>query len=364
VLSADTSDACEARITVAVYWERFWLREVTVAKARATQQGYRAIFDSYVRRELGQERLGDLVEDRAILAGWRSRLAREKSHAVVVQARRVLSSMLSAAVEEGAIACNPLLVGERRGRSRKLTRSERTREPMAIDPAGWFLLMERLRGGAGGEERRRRARALAREHGALMVALGFMAGLRLPSEALALRRMDVHDGRLYIDGRSSAGEYTPGSKTGRGRDLPLLEALAVQLARVEQTHREAGSALAPQDFCIATRERAMWSEHQARNWRRREFKPAAREVAIAFPQFSALASATPYLTRHTFISCCLQAGVSLATISAWCGTSIHMISHTYGRMLRRYEGSAPVALAEQYARAKAEAALLFNGRVG
>jgi integrase len=45
--------------------------------------------------------------------------------------------------------------------------------------------------------------------------------------------------------------------------------------------------------------------------------------------------ATPYLTRHTFVSCCLQAGISLATIASWCGTSIQMISRTYGRMIRR-----------------------------
>jgi integrase len=64
-----------------------------------------------------------------------------------------------------------------------------------------------------------------------------------------------------------------------------------------------------------------------------------RQVAADFPQFADLSNATPYAARHTFMSCCLQAGLSLATIAGWCGTSIQMISETYGRMIRRYEGA-------------------------
>jgi integrase len=62
-----------------------------------------------------------------------------------------------------------------------------------------------------------------------------------------------------------------------------------------------------------------------------------RQVGADFPQFADLRDATPYAARHTFISCCLQAGISLATVSGWCGTSIQMISETYGRVIRRYE---------------------------
>jgi len=228
--------------------------------------------------------------------------------------------------------------------------------------------MEQLRRGAGASAKdsrsRRPARLLERERGALMVALGFMAGLRLPSEALGLRHRDARDGRLYVEGRSSAGEYTEGTKTGPGRDLPLVGQLTVQLLRAERAHREAGCAFEPDDFWIGSRSGRMWSDYRARNWRRREFKPAARQVPTAFPQFSALASATPYLTRHTFVSCCLQAGLSLATISAWTGTSIHMISRTYGRMLSRHEGSAPMSLAEQFRRARAEAMWLLSSEGG
>ena len=55
----------------------------------------------------------------------------------------------------------------------------------------------------------------------------------------------------------------------------------------------------------------------------------------------------------------LQAGISLATIATWCGTSIQMISKTYGKMVLRYEGASPVSLDEQFQTAKAEAMSLL-----
>ena len=187
------------------------------------------------------------------------------------------------------------------------------------------------------------------------------AGLRLPSEALALTRSDVRRGRLHVEGRSSCGEYLAGSKTGHGRDLPLRVELADEFARVGRAYREAGRPLGATDFWIsAQRDGGIWSEHQAKNWRSREFRPVVRQVAVDFPQFADIARATPYAARHTFISCCLQAGVSLATIAAWCGTSTQMISATYGRIIRRYEGASPIELDEQFRAGKVEAMSLLS----
>ena len=64
--------------------------------------------------------------------------------------------------------------------------------------------------------------------------------------------------------------------------------------------------------------------------------------------------------RHTFMSCCLQAGISLPTVAGWCGTSIQMISETYGRVIRRYEGASPVPLDEQFTAGKVEAMTLLS----
>jgi integrase len=277
--------------------------------------------------------------------------------------------MLSAAAEEAVLPHNPVLLLEsqqRRGRARKLARSTAPRGAIAIDPVAWFLVLEYLRrptrpGGRGRQERVRRY-PLDRERDALIVALGFMAGLRLPSEALGLTRDDVRNGRLHVEGRSSQGEYLAGSKTGPGRDLPLVPALADELKRVRRAYRDAGQGLQGRDFWIGARRGGIWSENQAHAWREREFRPVARQIARDFQQFSALAKATPYLSRHTFVSCCLQAGISLATIASWCGTSIQMISRTYGRMIRRYEGIPPLELAEQYRTAKVEAMFLLSAR--
>ena len=114
------------------------------------------------------------------------------------------------------------------------------------------------------------------------------------------------------------------------------------------------------DFWIAARDGGIWSENQAHAWREREFRPVVRQIAADFSQFSELHNATPYVTRHTFVSCCLQAGISLATIASWCGTSIQMISRTYGRTIGRHEGGSPVALAQQYRTAKVEAMSLLS----
>jgi hypothetical protein len=47
--------------------------------------------------------------------------------------------------------------------------------------------------------------------------------------------------------------------------------------------------------------------------------------------------------------------LSLATIAAWCGTSIQMISAPYGRIIRRHEGASPIELDEQFRAGKVEA---------
>jgi len=354
-------------LTIDQYWQRWWAQEVVVAKARGTQYGYRAVYCAYVGPRIGDVKLRELIEDPEMLVRWRSALAQTKSQAVVVQAQRVLSSMLSAAAEQGVLPHNPFMLLEargHRGRARKVARPATSRGPVAIDPVAWFLLTAYLRrstrpGGRGVGQRLRRY-ALDRERDALIVSLGFMAGLRLPSEALGLTYEDMRKGRLQIEGRSSHGEYAVGSKTGPGRDVPLVPELAAELRRIARVYRDAGQALETGDFWIAARDGAIWSEHQAHAWREREFRPVARQVAFDYPQFGALADATPYLSRHTFVSCCLQAGISLATIASWCGTSIQMISRTYGRIIRRHEGAAPVDLAQQYRTAKVEAMSLLS----
>jgi integrase len=280
----------------------------------------------------------------------------------------VLSSMLSAAAEEGLIPHNPLLLltqQGRRGRARAVGRARARSEPLAVDLTAWFLVLDYLRRPtrprSNGAEPRPRRYPLDRERDALIVALGFMAGLRLPSEALGLTRRDVRGGRVHIEGRSSSGEYIAGSKTGRGRDLPLRPELSEELERAREAYRDSGQPLTANDFWIsARRDGGIWTEHQADNWRRREFRPVVAQVADDYPQFSDIARATPYAARHMFISCCLQAGLSLATIAAWCGTSIQMISATYGRMIRRYEGASPVSLDAQFRTGKVEAMSLLS----
>ena len=282
-------------------------------------------------------------------------------------AQRVLSSMLSAAADERVIPYNPLLLltqQRRRGRARTVARAQPKADPLAVDLAAWFLVVDYLRRptrpAVKGNKPRTRRYPLDRERDALIVALGFMAGYRPPSEALGVPARTCERTGCTWRVADSAGEYIPGSKTGPRRDIPLRPELAEEFDRVERAYREAGELLAPTDFWISSRrDGGVWTEHQARNWREREFRPVVRQVASDFPQFTEIRNATPYSMRHSFISCCLQAGISLATIATWCGTSIQMISETYGKMIRRYEGASPVPLDEQFQTAKVEAMSLL-----
>jgi integrase len=357
----------KTRLTIDDYWKIWWSQEVTVGKARGTQKSYKDKYAAHIGPRIGHVKLRHLIDDPQLLVDWRTKLARDRGQSALEHAQRVLSSMLSAAAEEGVIPHNPLLLlnqRRRRGRARTLAPAQPKASPVAVDLTAWFLLIDYLRRPTRppvkGDKLRKRRYSLDVERDALIVAIGFMAGYRLPSEALGLTLEDVHTTRLYMEGRSSEGEYTPGSKTGPGRDLPLRAELAAEFERVERAYRDEGQALEATNFWIsARRDGGVWTEHMARNWRAREFRPVARHVAAEFPQFADLARATPYSGRHTFVSCCLQAGISLAAIADWCGTSIQMISQTYGRMIRRYEGSPPISLDDQFRTAKQEAAVLL-----
>jgi hypothetical protein len=284
-------------------------RGADAGQGSATQYSYRDTYAAYIAPRIGHLRLRQLIDDPQLLIDWRSKLAREKSQSALDHAHRVLSSMLSAATEEGLIPNNPLLLltqQGRRGRARVVGRTRRKNEPLAMDLTAWFLVLDYLRRPtrprADDAPPRPRRYSIDRERDALIVAVGFMAGLRLPSEVLGLTRADVRAGRLHIEGRSSCEEYVPGSKTGQGRDLPLRAELAEEFDRVARAYREAGHRLGATSFWVSARDGGIWTEHQARNCRRREFRLVVHQVATDFPQFVDIAEATPYATRHTFIA--------------------------------------------------------------
>ena len=110
------------QLTIDDYWELWWASEVTVAKSRATQHSYKGVYVANIRPRIGRVKLRRLIDDPQLLVNWRLRLARDKSQSVLEHSHRVLSSMLSAAAEEGVIPYNPLmLLVLKGGRGRKRT---------------------------------------------------------------------------------------------------------------------------------------------------------------------------------------------------------------------------------------------------
>src|ERR1700736_3002507 len=100
----------KTQLTVGQYWQRWWSQEVVIAKARATQYSYRDTYAASVAPRLGDVKLRALIDDPQLLIDWRSGLAKDKSRSALEHAQRVLSSMLSAAAEQGLIPHNPLLL--------------------------------------------------------------------------------------------------------------------------------------------------------------------------------------------------------------------------------------------------------------
>ena len=323
----------QTRQTVEDYWQKWWASEVIVGKSRATQYSYRSTYLAHIRRQLGPIKLSRLIDNPQLLVAWRGKLSKDKAPSAVEHAHRVLSSMLSAAAEDEIIPHNPLLLislRQRRGSARRVTRPQVSPAPVAIDLAAWFLALEYLRRptrpALDGEQPRTRRYPLDRERDALILALGFMAGYRLPSEALGLTVADVHEDRLYMEGRSSAGEYLLGSKTGPGRDLPLRGELAEVFEHVKQAYEDSGIELGPKSFWIASRrDGGVWTGHQATLGATRS-QPGHPPSGARLPAVPSPCNATTYGTTH--LHQLLPSGAEFARCSSRLGAApgIAMIS--------------------------------------
>lgn len=134
------------------------------------------------------------------------------------------------------------------------------------------------------------ARLLAEAHEPLrsMILVGIYAGLRLVSEALTLRWVDVDLTRGLL---TVQGAY---AKSGRPRTIPLNTTLRAALARFRQ------AAPAGAEWVFAHRDGSPY-----------------RRIGTTFGvlcERAGLADVTPHVLRHTFASRLAMAGVDVRTI--------------------------------------------------
>ncbi len=191
---------------------------------------------------------------------------------------------------------------------------------------------------------------------AYLVSTLAYAGLR-PGEALALQVKHLKmvtttddDGneevtwRLKVEQRNSLGEVLKGAKsTKRAKRSVLLPAALVEdlNAWLELVPRGASDPLFP-DSATGT----FWNEWKYRNWRRREYGPAARGVGLKVDQDN------PYDLRHVYVSLRLAAGHSLIEVAEAAGHAPSVCSDVYAGVIAEYEGKGPIDWEAEIAKAR------------
>lgn len=185
---------------------------------------------------------------------------------------------------------------------------------------------------------------------AYLVSTLAYSGVR-PGEALALQarhlELDHPQGpRLKVEQRNSLGDIVDGAKSTkrRVRTVPLPAALVEDL-RAWLSSRE----LAGDDYLFALEDGSVWNEWKYRNWRRRDYGPAARAQGLAVDQDN------PYDLRHVYVSLRLAAGHSLIEVAAAAGHSPTVCAEVYAGVIEEYEARGPIDWEAEIATARAKA---------
>lgn len=204
-------------------WLEVWLARGAHDWARTTHAGRRSHLSKWVTPYLADTRLKALGPARIL--EWREAIRADGCNAKQVNAvMRTLSAALAAAVDAGKLPSNPA-TGIRR-----LSTDTVRRDALSAEQA------EAIRA------------ALPTQRDRVMWGLLYLAGLRT-EEALALRWQDIRGlsrtgGRIAVDRVFVAGEIRQRTKTGAGRDVEIIAALAEDLIRHhEQTAPASGDDL-------------------------------------------------------------------------------------------------------------------------
>lgn len=164
---------------------------------------------------------------------------------------------------------------------------------------------------------------------ATMVSVAAYAGLRIPSEIIALTWSDVREKTLLVNASS---------KTGRTRAVELLAPLAADLKAWQMVcGRPLGDVPVFPGF-----DGEAWTKRGYAKWRTRVFN----EIAPA--------GVTPYGLRHTFVSLLIREGRSVVDVAAQAGHSPKVCLDNYAHLFSELSGSGTAEDAIRAARAEVE----------
>jgi len=280
-------------------WLETWGRTNQAVWAPSTAVIRASNITRWITPYIGDVRLRDLGPPR--LREWRDEIVRDGATPMTVtNVMKTLSSALGAAVADDKLPSNPLL---------GVKRLPIHREPRpALSPNQ----AERIRA------------ALPSQRDRVLWGLLCLAGLRT-EDALALRWSDVigltpTGATLKIDRTFVLGTTRNTTKTGRGRDVPVIAPLAADLVQ----HFDETLPLRDDGLICVSRAGTPLNLH---NWRMRVFRPAREAAGVPW--------ATPYTGRHTYISFQIHAGLSPVTIAAIAGNSPDVIWKHYAREFER-----------------------------
>lgn len=325
------------RDTLATAYDEWWrLRGSTLAPH--TQRVYKYAWDAHIKDRFDGHRLTELATEPQLLEELTADM-RKRGVGPAAQRKTlvVLSAVLSACVQWGKIASNPV---------RQMPKPPGTpqRHPHPFPP----VVVERIR--LRMIRRRSRDATGLRPFGdACLVSLLAYAGLR-PGEAIALTWGDVGTRTLAID-KAVADGIVGTTKTGVARTVPLVQLLAHDLRRL----RDAQGSPVENALIFPGPNGAPQSRSQANNWRARIWQPVVKDLATGDPPTPRLATAIPYDCRGSFVSLHLRAGASPLEVAAWAGHSPQVMFEHYANVIEELVGEPRLPAEEQIHRARAAA---------
>lgn len=296
--------ADRARLTLEKWLQR-WVVEHGMEWEPRTRRDRARYADKWIVPGIGKMRLRDI--GRAEVRSWRAEMVGRKGATPYVAntAVRILSAALGDAVDDELILANPC-----RGLTPLKVAGKNRREPATLAEVEGIRLM------------------LTEPRDRALVSLMAYAGLR-PAEARALRWSDVRDGSLTVQAALAEGGREKGTKTDRNRVVPIIEALAEDLAQVERVDRTVVGRI----------------DHD--NWAARVWRPARRKID---------SDKTPYSLRHTFASLLIAEGRSVHEVARLLGHSSPALTlSTYGHLFDEAQLSEHESMAQAVTRARHEA---------